>query len=256
MIRIGPSGLGPVKDAIVNLEEYSRLGITSCEIAFTYGVYIKNEEEAISIGKKAKELGIKLSIHAPYWINLNSAEEIKIVKSKNYLLDCLMVGTLLGVTNVVFHAGFYGKDSKEKTYNSIRDNLIDILKEAKKRGYSSKLAPETMGKVNVFGSVEEISNLVRDTGCSFCIDFAHILAREKDYCFEKVKSLFPENSWHVHFSGIEYGEKGEKRHLKMKESDWKELFSNVPKEKEITIICESPDQVNDAVLGINYLKRN
>lgn len=256
MIKLGPSGLGPVKDAIANLEEYFRLGISACEIAFTYGVYIKEEEDAILIGKKAKELGISLSIHAPYWINLNSLEKAKIEKSKYYILDCLRVGSLLGATNVVFHAGFYGKDTREKTYESIKNNIIEILNESKKRGYTCQLAPETMGKVNVFGSVEEISNLVKDTGCSFCIDFAHILAREKDYCFEKVKTLFPQKKWHIHFSGIEYGEKGEKRHLKMEQSDWKTLFSNLPGEKDFNIICESPDQVTDAVLGLDLIKKN
>lgn len=256
MVKIGPSGLGPVKDAIGNLEEFSRLGISACEIAFTYGVYIKEEQDAISIGKKAKELEISLSIHAPYWINLNSSEKSKIEKSKYYLLDCLRVGSLLGATHVVFHAGFYGKGDRKEAYEAIRDNIIDILEKAKKKGYTSKLAPETMGKVNVFGSIEEISNLVKDTGCSFCIDFAHILAREKDYCFEKVESFFPQSEWHVHFSGIEYGEKGERKHLKMKESEWKTLFSNIPKNKKITIICESPDQVSDAVLGIKIFGKN
>ena len=250
MVRIGPSGLGSVKDAVANLEEFSRLGLSCCELAFTYGVYIKSEQDAILIGKKANELGISLSIHAPYWINLNSSEKSKIEKSKYFLLDCLRVGSLLGATNVVFHAGFYGKDSREKAYETIRSNIVDVMGEAKKRGYSPKLAPETMGKVNVFGSIEEISSLVKDTGCGFCIDFAHILAREKDYCFERVASLFPQKKWHIHFSGIEYSEKGEKRHLKMKQSEWKELFSNLPAKKEFDIICESPDQVSDAVLGV------
>ncbi|MEK6827093.1 MAG: endonuclease IV, partial [Nanoarchaeota archaeon] len=65
-IKFGPAGIGPVKDAISNLEMYRKLGLKACEIAFTYGIYIK-EKDAVQIGKKAKELGIKLSIHAPYW---------------------------------------------------------------------------------------------------------------------------------------------------------------------------------------------
>ncbi len=68
-IKIGPARLGPVKTAEKVLEEYAHRGIKACEIAFTYGVYIKNKEDAVKIGKKAKSLGITLSIHAPYWIN-------------------------------------------------------------------------------------------------------------------------------------------------------------------------------------------
>ena len=255
MINLGPSGLGPVKEAIANLEEFSRLGITACEIAFTYGAYIKEEKDAVLIGKKAKELGIKLSIHGPYWINLNSLEKSKIEMSKKRLLECLKVGTWLGVEKVVFHAGFYGKDDKEKTYQTIKESLTEVIKEAKKNKFTPELAPETMGKINVFGSVEEISRLVKDTGCSFCIDFAHILARYKDYKFEEVKELFKEKDWHIHFSGIEYTDKGERRHLRVEKSDWKTLFENLPKGKNLNIICESPEPVKDSIEGIVIKKK-
>ena len=67
-----------------------------------------------------------------------------------------------------------------------------------------------MGKINVFGSVEEISLLVKETDCSFCLDFAHILARDKKIDMKKIEKLFPEKEWHAHYSGIEYGEKGER----------------------------------------------
>ncbi|NMB67014.1 hypothetical protein GYA25_03070 [Candidatus Woesearchaeota archaeon] len=99
-ISFGPSGLGPVKSAISNLESYSKLGLKACEIDFTYGVYIK-EGEAIIIGKKAKELGIKLSIHAPYWINLNSEDKEKIKRSKERILECCKIGSFLNAYNIL-----------------------------------------------------------------------------------------------------------------------------------------------------------
>ena len=85
-IRFGPAGIGPVKDAISNLEEYHRLGLKACEVEFSYGAYIKKKEDAEKIGERAKELGIKLSIHAQYWINLNSEEKDKVEKSKERIL--------------------------------------------------------------------------------------------------------------------------------------------------------------------------
>ena len=87
-IRFGPAGLGPVKNAEETLKEYHKLGLRACEIAFTYGVYIKKEEDAKRIGKKAKELDIKLSIHAPYYVNLNSEEKAKREATKKRILDC------------------------------------------------------------------------------------------------------------------------------------------------------------------------
>jgi len=253
-IKFGPGGLGGVKDAIENLEKFSVLGIRACEISFTYGVYIKRKEDAINIGEKARALGIQLSIHAPYWINLNSAEKEKIEKSKERILHCLEVGTWLGATQVVFHPGYYGKFEKEESYEKIRDEILEIQKVRKEKKFTPKLAPETTGKINVFGSIDEIAQLVRDTQCDFCIDFSHVLARYKSYKFEEVFAAFKDSKeFHIHFSGIEYGEKGEKRHLRTPKKELRRLLDNLPSAKPITIISESPSPVEDSVLGIGIL---
>ncbi len=253
-IKFGPAGLGPVKTAEQVLEEYCKLGIRACEIAFTYSIYIKNKEDAEIIGKKAKSLGIDLSIHAPYWLNLNSLEKAKREATKQRILECCKVGNWLGVKTVVFHPGYYGKD-KEESYNVIKSGIIDMMKEIKKQNWKIKIAPETMGKINVFGSTEEISRLVKETDCSFCIDFAHILARDKAIDYDKVKGLFPQEKWHCHFSGIVYGEKGEKHHKTTEKREWENLLKNLPKDKEITIINESPDMIEDSVEGIRLWKK-
>jgi deoxyribonuclease IV len=256
MINIGPAGLGPVKEAIFNLEKYHKLGLKACEIAFTYGIYIKEREDAIAIGKKAEELGIKLSIHAPYWINLNSLDKKKIEESKKRILDCCKIGTLMKAYRIVFHAGFYSKMTKEETYENIKKQILEMQKTIKQEKYTPKLAPEIMGKVNVFGSIEEIGKLVKETGCSFCIDFAHILARYKSYSFKETLSEFQnEKAWHVHFSGIEYGEKGEKNHKKTPEKELKILLSNLPKNRDIVLINESPSPVEDSVKALEIYRR-
>jgi len=253
-IRFGPAGLGPVKDAISNLEKYHKLGLSACEIAFTYGVYIKNEKDMEEIGKAAKKLDIKLSIHAQYWLNLNSNEKRKIEESKARILECSRVGDKIGAEVVVFHPGYYQKSSPEETYENIKKAILEIKAEIKKKGWKINIAPETMGKINVFGSVEQISKLTKETGCRFCIDFAHVLARDKKVDYEKIKKLFPEKTWHCHFSGIEYNEKGERRHLKTPTSAWKELLKNLPQGKEITIINESPEMVKDSAEGLKLSK--
>ena len=255
MINFGPAGIGPVKDAISNLEKYHELGLKACEIAFTYSIYIK-EQDAIKIGKKAKELGIKLSIHAPYWINLNSADKKKVEESKKRILDCCKIGTLMKAYRVVFHSGFYGKMEREETYQNIKKRILEMEEEIKKEKYTPKLAPEIMGKINVFGSVEEISRLVRETGCSFCIDFAHVLARYKSYRIKETLSEFKNaKELHIHFSGIEYGEKGEKNHKKTPKKEIIKLLSELPKNKEITIINESPSPIEDSVLSLKIYEK-
>lgn len=253
-IRFGPAGLGGVGEAERNLEEFHKLGFKACEISFTYGPYIK-EQDAERIGVIAKKLGIKLSIHAHYWINLNSEDAKKIEQSKKRILDCCRIGEKLGAEVVVFHPGYYGKSGKEETYETIKKGVLEVLEEIKKNKWQIKIAPETTGKVNVFGSLDETLKLSEETGCSFCIDFAHILAREKDYNFKKAIDNFGKyKSWHIHFSGIAYGEKGERNHEITPESEIKKLLKNLPKGKDVTIINESPDPVGDSIKSIKLSK--
>ncbi len=251
-IRFGPGGLGPAKYAIENLKRFHKQGLRACEIEFTHGIYIK-EEQCKEIWKAAKKLDIKLSIHSQYWINLNSKDKKKIEASKKRILDCCKIGELLGAYQVVFHPGYYGKKSKEESYETIKNAILEIQKKIKKQGWKIKLSAETTGKINVFGSVEEILNLVGETSCDFTIDFAHLFARNQgklsyEYFIEKLK-LF--KKLHCHFSGIEFGEKGEKRHKLTKEKYWRELLEALKKTNhELVIINESPDPVGDAVLGL------
>jgi deoxyribonuclease IV len=254
-IRFGPGGLGPAKEATGNLVDFSKKGINACEVEFVYSVYLK-EEEAKKIGKVAKDLGIVLSIHAPYYINLNSGEDEKIESSKTRIIKCCEIGHHLGARKIVFHSGFFGKKSYEESYERIKNAIIEIQEVVKENKWDVELCPETMGKVNVFGSIEDIKKLSEDTGCSFCIDFAHILARYKEDRFEEVTKAFPQKSWHCHFSGIEYGDKGEKRHLVTEEKDLKDLLLKLRNlDKDIVIINESPECVKDSVKGLKIWER-
>ncbi|MBU3912581.1 MAG: TIM barrel protein, partial [Nanoarchaeota archaeon] len=144
MMRLGPAGLGAkVQEAAASMERYAKLGIRACE-----------------------KWDIKLSIHAPYWINLNSSEKRKIEESKKRILDSCKIGELLGAKIVVFHAGFYGKIDREISFLNIKKAVLEMLEEIKKNKWKIKIAAETMGKINVFGSAEEILRLVKETGCS------------------------------------------------------------------------------------------
>jgi len=253
MIRVGPAGLGGVKEAENRLESFKKLGLNACEIAFTYGIYIK-EKDAKRIGKKAKELDIKLSIHAPYWINLNSKEKEKVEKSKERILNCLKIGNLLNVELVVFHPGYYSGMDKEKCFQNIKKQVLEIEDERKRLGIKTKLAAETTGKINVFGSMEEILRLKKETKIDFCIDFAHIKAREQNrITYKEIVERFP-GKMHCHFSGIEFGEKGEKRHKETTEEEIKELVKALPKDREITIINESPSPTKDSVKALKILR--
>ena len=246
MISLGPAGIGSKG---IRLEEINKEGLNAAEVAYTYGVRT-NKEDAIEQGKRAKKLGIRLSVHAPYYVNLNSSDKKKLEASINRILQCCDRGNDLGADYIVFHPGYYGKDKVSDAYVRIADSISKIIKVVKENNWKVKLAPEMMGKINVFGSADEVLRLSKELGCDYCVDFAHIFARnlgkiDYDEVFNKIRN----NHIHAHFSGIEYTDKGEKNHNITTEKIITELGEALKRNniKDITIINESPDDLNDSV---------
>lgn len=244
-IRLGPAGGGG--NTLKGVEYVNELGLQAMEVEFVRGIHMSNEL-AREIGKLAEKLKIELSVHAPYFINLNSVEKEKKEASKRRIITSCERANYLGAKTVVFHAGYYGKMSKEETFDNICEAIKEIISEIKKRKYDVNLAPETMGKINVFGKVDEIKKLICETGCKCCIDFAHIKALNRGKIdYNEILTKFS-GDLHCHFSGIEYGEKGEKNHKITPSEEIIELSKAVLKSgKRITIINESPDPVGDSI---------
>ena len=249
MIKIGPAGIGGVKEAIDNLRYFKEKSIDAAEVAFTYSVYLK-KDDAIKIGKYAKEIGISLSVHAPYYLNLNSLDSKKVTETKKRILDSCERANDLQATCVVFHPGYFGKEDKQITYEKIKEEIEFLQDYIKKKNWNVKLAPETTGKFNVFGSLDETLKLSKETGTSFCIDFAHLKARAngKINFKEIIEKLKCYKYVHCHYSGIEYSEKGEKNHIPVDINEFKEIIHELKKHNiDCTIICESPDSTGDAI---------
>jgi len=249
MIEIGPTGIGGVNEAISNLENYAKFGFKASEVAFTYNVYIK-KDDAIEIGKWAKTFGISLSIHASYYINLVSDDKKKIEASKKRILKCCEIGHYLGAKYIVFHAAFYGNYSKEKCYELVQKEILDLQKIIERNKLDVVLCPETTGKLSQFGTIEELVRLSKETKCGICIDFAHLYARgagrvDYNYICRLIKGIKYKTA---HFSGINYGERGELNHMITPKDKIKELLKNLLKYKiNIRIINESPDPIGDSL---------
>jgi deoxyribonuclease IV len=242
--KVGPGGTSGLGYEL-GLKEINSLKLEALEVEFTYGVRMSNAE-AKRIGDLAKKLNIKLSVHAPYYINLASLDAKKIAASKKRILDSCERAHYLNAKNVVFHAGFYQKKDKEDIYQIIKKELIDLQKIIKEKKWNSQLCPETTGKKTQFGSLEELQRLKDEIGINYCVDFSHLLAREGKIDYKKLLEKLPKR-FHAHYSGIEYGEKGERRHLLVDMADFKKLAEELKKQdKNVTIICESPDPISDA----------
>lgn len=248
-VRFGPGGtegLGYV-DGIRSIAEQ---GLSALEVEFTYGVRMKNEE-ARKVGERARNHGIWLSVHAPYYVNLASLEQEKVVASRKRILDSCERAHQMGATYVVFHAGFYQKRDKKTVYDLIVNEVGSLNDTIKDNRWNVMLAPETTGKPTQFGDIDELLQMRKETKCHICIDFAHLKARsggtiDYDSVFSKIKRL---PHIHAHFSGIEWTSKGERKHIDTEKPVIVPLMEQVIKNKtSVVFINESPHPIKDAVL--------
>jgi deoxyribonuclease-4 len=254
MIRIGPAG-SEGKGNLEGVKKVARMGLDCMEVEFTYGVRMPLDE-AKRVGELARAKDIVLSVHAPYYINLASDEEEKVIASKQRILTSCERAHALGAHNVVFHPGFYQKKTVDKTYDLIKKEILLIRDEISKKQWNVTLCPEVTGKPSQFGSLEEILQLMKDTGCGITVDFSHLYARQQGQIdYAGVLKVLPKK-FHAHFSGIEYGDKGERRHIVTKKNFFEPLANQLLKRKlDITLINESPQPYKDAAMMKRTLKK-
>lgn len=211
--------------------EYSRLlGLDHLEIAWVQSVRV-SDEMCATIKAAAEVHGITLSIHAPYYINLNSQSADLMRKSDERLLAAARKGFLAGARDIVFHPGSYHNQPPEEVYERVAEKLRELRAILDSEGVDVILRPETMGKPAVFGTLEETLQLSRDIpGVLPCIDFAHLHARtgqlnsyeEFAAILDAVEAALGErglHNLHAHLSGIAYGPRGEREHLPLNEAD-------------------------------------
>lgn len=200
------------------------------------------EETAHKIAAQAALHDIAMSLHAPYYINLSNRDEERVQKNIGYVLASCQAATWLGADRIVVHTGGVGKQSRTKAFENTKENVRDILNAVEQAGYTTTICLETMGKQSVIGSAEEIFELVAlDDRLLPCIDFGHLNARTCGKCsteeeFAQVLDLM-ENTigterarvFHSHFSHIEYGPKGEVRHLTFADEQYGPDFAPLAK---------------------------
>ncbi|TET80625.1 MAG: hypothetical protein E3J37_10815 [Anaerolineales bacterium] len=250
--------------SIGTLLHLSSQGLTALELGWVRSVRI-SEATCSKIKATAAEVGVQLSVHAPYFINLNADHE-EWPRSRKRLMDAAHYGNLAGATDIVFHPGSYFGQPPQKVLKITLPRLSGCAEELRFSGNMIALRPEIMGKGAMLGSLEDILILSQEIeGVEPCLDFAHLHARPGDgsmNSFEEwceVLSAYKHalgadalQRLHCHLSGIEYGTKGERNHLMIADSDF-DLQGLLRALSEFDcsgrILCESPQDMDlDALL--------
>ena len=245
---------------VSGIERIAELGLGCLELEFVRGVKM-GEATARLVAETAARNGVKLTAHAPYYINFNSREIEKVKASQGRLLQTARIAALCGADSVVFHAAFYMGDPPEKTYFAIKHYLDEVLNQLKSENNPVCIRPELMGKPSQFGTLDEILSLCAELeGVAPCIDFSHGHARSgKDNSYPEFTAVLRRieerlgrpalDNMHIHVSGIHYGHRGELKHLNLDESDFQytELIKAlIDYRASGVVICESPNLEEDA----------
>ncbi len=247
----------------IGLIKVKELGLDGMELEFVRGVRL-SESKALKVKETASKNSLGLSVHAPYWINLNAKEKDKLQASIERIYRSAKIGFLAGARDICFHPAYYLNDNPKDVHSRVKNILKDLHDRLSSEGINVILRPETTGKPTQYGSLEELLELSAEMeGVVPCIDFAHLHARsggkfntpdEFEYVVERIREYLGDKGMknlHIHMSGIEYSSRGEKHHLNLEESDlkWKDILKILFEYgAEGFIVSESPNIEGDAIL--------
>ena len=232
MIKFGPSGnsLSFYEKGYKHTEQAAKyvkdFGLDCFEYSFGRGVNM-SEGKAVSIGEAFAAQDVEISVHAPYFINFANPSDEAAQKSFGYVLESAKFLKLFGGGRLVFHPAAQGKASREAAVALTEERLKVLRDYIYLNGYEDTMfCPEVMGKLAQIGTLEEVVRLCKiDRVFTPCVDFGHLNSREggslrtaADYR-ARLEYMISElgydrvKNFHVHFSKIMYGGKGEIKHL-------------------------------------------
>jgi deoxyribonuclease IV len=257
-----PSATPPNPGGTVGGIQYAAsIGLNALELAWVNGVRV-GETTCAAIKQMGESSGMALSVHAPYYINLNGDDE-KWPRLRKYLTDAAHFGNLAGATDIVFHPGSYFGRPPKDVLKTVLPRLEEVVAEIRAAGNLVTLRPEALGKAAVIGSLSDVLALTQVEGVVPCMDFAHLHARAGDgsmntyeewmrvlEAYHHVLGDAAMKQMHIHLSGIEYGPKREKNHLVMEEADldFAALFCALRDAGAGgRLMCESPAMEVDAL---------
>ncbi|WP_191398376.1 TIM barrel protein [Flavonifractor sp. An306] len=269
--KFGPAGNAesfPYKSSAEAPHWLAGLGLDCYEYQCGKGVNV-GEETARKIGAAAREAGIALSLHAPYFINLANPDPDSLKKTIGYITAACQAADWMGATRVVIHSGALMKRTRRQAQDIALHSLKEVVSACDGAGYGHiTLCPETMGKINQLGDLDEVLELCTlNERLTPCVDFGHLYARSlgelegREACvqmLDRIQAVLGEeraSRFHSHFSKIQFTPSGgEKMHLTFAQEEFgpdpAPLMAEVARRGwSPTFICESAGtQAEDALV--------
>jgi deoxyribonuclease-4 len=269
------------------MDDIISLGLETMEVQTVRMVAPNHFEQYWQAGVLANKTEFEMNIHGPYYSEL-LGNRVERGRSLAKIESTLQAARTINARHITLHAGHYGGMSPGSAANEqvanvfagVVDRVAEIWHDDEdefpvfpwiKDGTPSKIGIETSGRQELWGSLEEVLEVVNHVeGTIPVLNIAHIHARghgkmrtSEDYgeLFDQVRETIGTKEFYCHFSGVEHRTGNAMHYTQIKKSDlnFEPLAEFIVEDGgwlDITLISDSPLLEHDAMYMLQSIEKS
>ena len=289
-IKLGPAGV-PLsckgRTIVEGMDDIISLGLETMEVQTVRMVAPQHFEQYWQAGVLANKTDFEMNIHGPYYSELLGGK-VERGRSLAKIEATLQAARTINARHITLHTGHYGDVGRGQAANQqvanvfsgIVDRVHEIWHDEEdefpvfpwiKNGTPSKIGVETSGRQELWGSLEEVLEVVNHVeGTIPVLNIAHIHARghgqmrtSEDYgeLFDMVRESIGTKEFYCHFSGVEHRTGNAMHYTQIKKSDlnFEPLAEFIVEDGgwlDITLISDSPLLEHDAMYMMQNIEKS
>jgi len=288
-VRLGPAGI-PLsckgRTIVEGMDDIISLGLETMEVQTVRMIAPQHFEQYWQAGVLANKTEFEMNIHGPYYSEL-LGNRVERGRSLTKIESTLQAAKTINARHITLHAGHYGEMGRGRAANeqlvNVFSGIVERVEEIwhddediypvfpwLKDGTPSKIGIETSGRQELWGSLEEVLEVVNHVdGTVPVLNIAHIHSRghgsmrtSEDYgeMFDLVRETIGTKEFYCHFSGVEHRTGNAMHYTQIKKSDlnFEPLAEFIVEEGgwlDITLISDSPLLEHDAMYMLQNIEK-
>ena len=289
-VKLGPAGV-PLsckgRTIVEGMDDIISLGLETMEVQTVRMVAPQHFEQYWQAGVLANKTDFEMNIHGPYYSELLGGK-VERGRSLAKIEATLQAARTINARHITLHTGHYGDFGRGQAANqqvaNVFSGIVDRVHEIWhddedefpvfpwiKNGTPSKIGVETSGRQELWGSLEEVLEVVNHVeGTIPVLNIAHIHARghgqmrtSEDYgeLFDMVRETIGTKEFYCHFSGVEHRTGNAMHYTQIKKSDlnFEPLAEFIVEDGgwlDITLISDSPLLEHDAMYMMQNIEKS
>ena len=288
-VKLGPAGV-PLsckgRTIVEGMDDIIALGLETMEAQTVRLIQPQHFEQYWQAGVLANKADFEMNIHGPYYAEL-LGDRVARGRSLAKIESTLQAARTINARHITLHTGHYGdfgrgtaaNEQVANIFSSVVQRVHDIWHDDEdefpvfpwiKDGTPSKIGVETSGRQELWGSLEEVLEVVNHVeGTIPVLNIAHIHARghgrmktSEDYgeLFDMVRESIGTKEFYCHFSGVEHRTGNAMHYTQIKKSDlnFEPLAEFIVEDGgwlDITLISDSPLLEHDAMYMLQNIDK-